>query len=61
LMGAKVRKDGQTVEAVDIFMGGTVGKDAKLGEKVMKGVPLADLDSVLIDLLVDKFGATAIS
>jgi len=58
LMGAKVRKDGQTVEAVDIFMGGTVGKDAKLGEKVMKGVPLSDLDGVLVELLVGKFGAT---
>jgi ferredoxin-nitrite reductase len=60
LMGAKVRKDGQTVEAVDIFMGGTVGKDAKLGEKVMKGVPLSELDGVLVDLLIEKFGATAI-
>jgi ferredoxin-nitrite reductase len=59
LMGAKVRKDGQTVEAVDIFMGGTVGKDAKLGEKVMKGVPLSDLDGVLIELLTKNFGATA--
>jgi ferredoxin-nitrite reductase len=61
LMGAKGRKDGKVVDAVDIFMGGTVGKDAKLGEKVMKGVPLADLDAVLVDLLVEKFGATAIS
>jgi ferredoxin-nitrite reductase len=61
LMGAKVRKDGKSVDAVDIFMGGTVGKDAKLGEKVMKGVPLAELDDVLIDLLVEKFGAKAIA
>jgi ferredoxin-nitrite reductase len=59
LMGAKGRKDGKVVDAVDIFMGGTVGKDAKLGEKVMKGIPLEDLDAVLVDLLVDKFGATA--
>jgi ferredoxin-nitrite reductase len=59
LMGAKGRKDGKTVDAVDIFMGGTVGKDAKLGEKVMKGIPLSDLDNVLIDLLTEKFGAIA--
>jgi ferredoxin-nitrite reductase len=58
LMGVKVRKDGKTVEGVDIFMGGTVGKDAKLGEKVMKGIPITELDSVLVDLLIDKFGAT---
>ena len=57
LMGVKMRKDGKTVEGVDIFMGGTVGKDAKLGEKVMKGIPISDLDNVLVDLLVDKFGA----
>jgi ferredoxin-nitrite reductase len=57
LMGVKMRKDGQTVEGVDIFMGGTVGKDAKLGEKVMKGIPITELDSVLADLLIDKFGA----
>ena len=60
-MGAKGRKDGKVVDAVDIFMGGTVGKDAKLGEKVMKGVPLADLDAVLVDLLTEKFGAKPIS
>ncbi len=60
LMGAKGRKDGKIVEAVDIFMGGTVGKDAKLGEKVIKGIPLVDLDAVLIDLLTEKFGATPV-
>ena len=59
LMGVKVRKDGKTVEAVDIFMGGTVGKDAKLGEKVMKGIPIIELDAILVGLLVDKFGATS--
>jgi ferredoxin-nitrite reductase len=58
LMGVKVRQDGKMVEGVDIFMGGTVGKDAKLGEKVMKGIPITELDSVLVGLLVDKFGAT---
>jgi ferredoxin-nitrite reductase len=58
LMGVKVRQDGKSVEAVDIFMGGTVGKDAKLGEKVMKGIPITELDGVLVGLLVDKFGAT---
>jgi ferredoxin-nitrite reductase len=61
LMGAKGRKDGKTVDAVDIFMGGTVGKDAKLGEKVMKGIPLEDLEAVMIDILVEKFDATVIS
>jgi ferredoxin-nitrite reductase len=61
LMGAKAKKDGKMVEAVDIFMGGTVGKDAKLGEKVMKGIPIEDLDEVLVNLLVEKFGAKALN
>lgn len=60
LMGAKVKKDGKMVEAVDIFMGGTVGKQAKLGEKVMKGIALTDLDDVLVNLLTEKFDATAV-
>jgi ferredoxin-nitrite reductase len=59
LMGVKMRKDGKTIEGVDIFMGGTVGKDAKLGEKVLKGIPITELDDVLVGLLVDKFGATS--
>jgi ferredoxin-nitrite reductase len=57
LMGSKGRKDGKIVEAVDIFTGGKVGKDAKLGEKTIKGVPIVDLEEVLIDLLVKDFGA----
>ncbi|MDB9311463.1 ferredoxin--nitrite reductase [Spirulina sp. CS-785/01] len=57
LMGTKTRKDGQTVEAVDIYMGGKVGKDAKLGTRVQKAVPCEDLPQVLQDILVNDFGA----
>jgi ferredoxin-nitrite reductase len=57
LMGTKVRKDGKTVEGVDIYMGGKVGKDAQLGERVMKSIPCEDLKPVLRDLLVEKFAA----
>ena len=58
LMGTKARKDGKTVEAVDIFMGGKVGKDAALGSKVQKGVPCDDLKEVLRSLMIENFGAT---
>ncbi len=58
LMGAKTRKDGKTVEAVDIFLGGQVGKEAKLGAKVMKGIPCEDLKPVLRQLLIEQFGAS---
>lgn len=57
LMGTKARKDGKTVEAVDIYMGGKVGKDAELGACVMKGIPCDDLKPVLEDLLIKHFGA----
>ena len=56
-IGTKTRKDGQTVEAVDIWMGGKVGKDAHLGKEVMKRVACEDLKSVLRDLLIEHFGA----
>jgi ferredoxin-nitrite reductase len=58
LMGTKARKDGKTVEGVDIYMGGKVGKDAHLGECVQKGVPCEDLVEVLQGILIKDFGAT---
>ncbi len=59
LMGTTVRKDGKPVEAVDIYMGGEVGKDAKLGHCVQKGIPCEDLKPVLRELLIEHFGAKA--
>ncbi|MEG3438285.1 ferredoxin--nitrite reductase [Pannus brasiliensis CCIBt3594] len=58
LMGTKTRKDGKTVEGVDLYMGGKVGKDAHLGTCVRKGIPCEDLKSVLTTILVEQFGAT---
>lgn len=58
-LGTKARKDGKTVEAVDIYMGGQVGKHAQLGERVMKAVPCEDLKEVVSNLLQEKFGAIA--
>jgi ferredoxin-nitrite reductase len=60
LMGTKTRKNGQTLEAVDIYMGGKVGKDAHLGTCVIKAVPCDELKPVLIDLLITHFGATPV-
>jgi ferredoxin-nitrite reductase len=59
LMGTKARgQDGKATEGVDIFMGGRVGPDAHLGTKVIKAIPVADLQPVLRQLLIDQFGAT---
>lgn len=58
LMGTKTRKDGKTVEGVDLYMGGKVGKDAHLGTCVRKGIPCEDLKAELTALLIEQFGAT---
>jgi len=57
LMGTKVRKDGQAVEGVDIYMGGKVGKEAQLGQCVQKGVACDDLPQVMQQLLIEHFQA----
>ena len=56
-MGTKARKDGKMVEAVNIYMGGTVGKEAKLGTEVMNSIPCEDLKPLLQKLLVENFDA----
>lgn len=57
LMGTKVRKNGQTMEGVDLYMGGKVGKDAHLGSCVQKSIACEDLKPILRDLLIEQFGA----
>jgi ferredoxin-nitrite reductase len=57
LMGTKTRKNGKTLEGVDIYMGGKVGKDAHLGTCVTKGIPCEDLQPILQELLIKNFGA----
>jgi len=57
LMGTKARKNGKAVEGVDIYLGGKVGQDARLGSCVTKGIACEDLQPVLRDLLVEHFGA----
>jgi ferredoxin-nitrite reductase len=57
LMGTKVRKAGKTVEGVDLYMGGKVGKDAHLGTCVRKSIPCEDLKPILREILIEQFGA----
>lgn len=57
LMGTKVRRAGKTLEGVDIYMGGKVGKEARLGQRVQQGVPCDELAEVLRQLLVEHFQA----
>ncbi|PYR50979.1 MAG: nitrite reductase large subunit [Acidobacteria bacterium] len=47
LLGKNVKIDGETVDAVDVFVGGRAGPDGKPGVKVLEDVPCADLPQVL--------------
>ncbi|MEB3292214.1 MAG: 2Fe-2S iron-sulfur cluster-binding protein, partial [Synechococcales bacterium] len=58
LMGTKARKNGKVTEGVDLFTGGTVGKDAHLGSKTQTSIPVEDLKPLLRRMLVEQFGAT---
>ncbi|XP_042378806.1 ferredoxin--nitrite reductase, chloroplastic-like [Zingiber officinale] len=57
-MGCMARdKEGKACEGVDIYLGGRIGSDSHLGELYKKAVPCKDLAPVVVDILVDKFGA----
>jgi ferredoxin-nitrite reductase len=47
LLGKKMRRGNEVIEAVDIYMGGRTGIDPKLAVKVMEDVPCDQLAQVL--------------
>jgi len=48
---SRVRIDGEVVDAADVFVGGKLGRDARLATKVMEGVPLSDLAERLLPVV----------
>lgn len=48
---ARVRVNGEIVDAADVYVGGRLGKDARLATKVLEGVPLTELPERLRPLL----------
>ncbi|KAL6209774.1 hypothetical protein ACLB2K_020713 [Fragaria x ananassa] len=57
-MGCMARdENGKPVEGVDVFLGGRIGSDSHLGDIYKKSVPCKDLVPLLIDILVNHFGA----
>ena len=50
LQGTKVKVDGVMVDAVDVYVGGKVGRDARLAGKIADRIPIADLPAKLIEL-----------
>ena len=51
LLGKKAKVDGQVVDAVDVYVGGRSGPDAKLAVKVLEDVPCDRLPLVLEGLV----------
>ncbi|XP_023749402.2 ferredoxin--nitrite reductase, chloroplastic-like [Lactuca sativa] len=59
-MGCMTRDgNGKVVEGADVYLGGRIGSDSHLGEIYKKGVPCKDLVPVVVDILVEKFGAVS--
>ncbi|NJK44001.1 MAG: hypothetical protein HC933_06675 [Pleurocapsa sp. SU_196_0] len=46
--------DGVMVEAVDIYVGGKIGRDATLATKILERIPIADVPRKLIELTREK-------
>jgi len=57
-MGCMVRNsEGKMCEAADVYIGGRVGCDFSLGDLYKKGVPCDELVPLIVDILVQNFGA----
>lgn len=51
LLGKNIRVNGQVIEAVDVFVGGSAGPDAKPGTRMLEDIPCDDLPHVLERLI----------
>nr|XP_043619043.1 ferredoxin--nitrite reductase, chloroplastic [Erigeron canadensis] len=57
-MGCMTRdENGKVVEGADVYLGGRIGSDSHLGDIYKKAVPCKDLVSLVVDIMVEKFGA----
>ncbi|KAK3015054.1 hypothetical protein RJ639_005579 [Escallonia herrerae] len=57
-MGCMTRdENGKVCEGADVFLGGRIGSDSHLGDVYKKSVPCKDLVPLVVDILVDHFGA----
>lgn len=55
LQGCKVRIDGVTVDAADVYVGGSVGARSTIGEKVLSKVPCTELHAAVLGLIPTHF------
>lgn len=57
-MGCMARdENGKPCEGADVFVGGRIGSDSHLGDVYKKSVPVKDLVPVVVDILINQFGA----
>jgi NAD(P)H-dependent nitrite reductase large subunit len=62
LLGKNIRVNGELIEAVDVFVGGSSGPDPKAGTKVLEDVPCDELPMVLerlVPFIIGKRSSTA--
>jgi ferredoxin-nitrite reductase len=60
LLGKNIRVNGEVVEAVDVFVGGSAGPQARAGTRVLEDVPCDELPLVLerlVPFIIDSKGA----
>jgi ferredoxin-nitrite reductase len=57
---ARVRVGGEIVDAADVFVGGKLGKEARLATKIMDAVPLTELADRLRPLVASLRGRNAV-
>lgn len=57
-MGCMTRdENGKACEGADVFLGGRIGSDSHLGQVYKKSVPCKDLVPLVVEILVNHFGA----
>ncbi|KAK9166381.1 hypothetical protein Scep_001572 [Stephania cephalantha] len=57
-MGCMTRdENGKMCEGADVFVGGRIGSDSHLADVYKKGVPCKDLVPLVVDILINHFGA----
>lgn len=61
LLGVRVRRGNEIIDAVDVAVGGSLRPDALLPEPVAQGVPLEELPDVISNLLEAKAVSAAVT
>ncbi|CAM8974227.1 unnamed protein product [Rhodiola kirilowii] len=57
-MGCMARdENGKPSEGVDIYVGGRIGSDSHLGEIYKKAVPVKNVTPIVVEILINRFGA----